>query len=89
MKKLFIGLILASSFIMSGNLTKCTEAAETYDRIRAPFELYSTSFIYLSREIFYRQVLKKWKVVIRKECEGIVNKKNLEYFLKPYPKKKD
>lgn len=30
MKKLFIGFILTSSFVMAGDLVKCTEAAETY-----------------------------------------------------------
>ena len=76
MKKILIGAILVSSFAVSGNIQKCSEAMEMREKY---FELYDDADNAMEKEA-YKAIEKAWKKQGSKECKGILNDMQSVYF---------
>ncbi len=84
MKKILLGILIASSFAMSGDLAKCSHAINMadkyYDKLLA-LEYQNTEKIEFrkNKSEFYYELLRLWREEAGKECEGILDGKDYIY----------
>lgn len=80
MKKILLSLILLSSLAMSGDIGKCSEAERMNNKYTALYDDAITGNADKKTQEAYKAIAKAWAKQGHKECEGILNKEQLEWF---------
>ncbi len=92
MKRILLGILLASSLAMSGDLVKCSKAidmqnkyhelyANAGSKVGGDFPSYDTTSkeYYKNKMKFYSNLGKLWRSEAKKECKGILDDNDYTY----------